>query len=487
MTAAPTYIPADQLPTDTQTRGVGGDPFSEQAIVDAPPTVASPARPHVPADQRFLGAQVAYVGGDTYSEQARHRTTPTEYSPARPLVPADQVHRDPHGDAVGGDPICGSDQPSTDAHGRHVAAAPTSLAPTTTSPAPTGPASERGTPDPEQAMRDTSPRVGSPARAPLPSAPAIVEVPPRVPAPVPGESDRPRGSAKREPAPRQPALSLADPLLALAADVLDDLERVRVANENRLRQLTRTEEDSDGLERGFGLPEDHPDVARLAALVDGLAAAEHQAELNLKRQLRQHPLGPWARATRGVGEKQAARLLASVGDPYWNTLHDRPRTVSELRSYCGWGDARAQVRRRGQKNRWSDTAKKRTWVVVASCVKQLRKPCAKPDGQSWAEHVDDCDCSPYRLTYDESRRRYADTVHDIECVRCGPSGQPAQPGSPRAAGHQEAMAYRVAAKEVLKHLWREAKRLHELPVDHRASGAHATCVGGDPSHDQHDQ
>ena len=31
--------------------------------------------------------------------------------------------------------------------------------------------------------------------------------------------------------------SLADPTLALAADVLDDLETVRIANENRLARL----------------------------------------------------------------------------------------------------------------------------------------------------------------------------------------------------------------------------------------------------------
>ena len=54
---------------------------------------------------------------------------------------------------------------------------------------------------------------------------------------------------------------LADPSLMLAADVVDDLERVRIANENRLRQLTRAEVDSDGEERGFGLSADHPDVA----------------------------------------------------------------------------------------------------------------------------------------------------------------------------------------------------------------------------------
>jgi hypothetical protein len=62
-------------------------------------------------------------------------------------------------------------------------------------------------------------------------------------------------------------LDLADPILQLLADILDDTEKMRVANENRLRQLTRAETDSDGEERGFGLTLDHPAVARIAATV----------------------------------------------------------------------------------------------------------------------------------------------------------------------------------------------------------------------------
>jgi hypothetical protein len=269
---------------------------------------------------------------------------------------------------------------------------------------------------------------------------------------------------------------LADPLLALAADVLDDLERVRIANENRLRQLTRAVEDSDGIERGFGLPLTHPDVKRLAALVDGLATAEHAAELNLGRLMRAHPLGPWVKQARGVGEKQAARLLAAIGDPYWNTLYDRPRTVSELWAYAGYHVLRtghrsseahayaagpaltggnpgqgstdahnrsagvAATRARGQKANWSATAKMRAHLVAVSIVKAG---------------------GPYREVYDAARAKYADTTHQVECRRCGPAGKPAPAGSPLSAGHQHARALRIVAKEVLKGLWREAKRIHE--------------------------
>jgi len=142
-------------------------------------------------------------------------------------------------------------------------------------------------------------------------------------------------------------LDLADPVLESAAAVLDDLERVRIANENRLRHLTRDGMDADGLERGLGLTMAHPSVMRLDAIMRLIAKAEHDATLNLQRQLRAHPLGPWARSIRGLGDKQVARLLAAVGDPYIRppmTRPDgtvepaRPRRVSELMRYCGYGD-----------------------------------------------------------------------------------------------------------------------------------------------------
>lgn len=286
------------------------------------------------------------------------------------------------------------------------------------------------------------------------------------------------------------------PFLALLADVLDDLERTRIANENRLRQLTRTEPDKDGEERGFGLTLDHPQIATLADMVETLAKVEHQATLNLQRAVRKHPLGPWVKATIGVGEKQGARLIAAIGDPYWNTLHDRPRTVSELWAYCGLHvvfpaahdphgphkqiggggqthpsqatidaqsrragvikqgdpghkasgthDAAAGVaptRARGQRANWSTIAKTRAYLVAESCIKQAR--------------------SPYRAVYDNSREKYADAAHAAPCRRCGPSGKPATAGTPLSAGHQHARALRAVMKAILRDLWRESRRIHE--------------------------
>lgn len=249
----------------------------------------------------------------------------------------------------------------------------------------------------------------------------------------------------------------ADALLLLYADLLDDLEKVRIATENRVRAL--------GMEGLEGSPEQE----RLAGLTEALHVQEHAAELELRRALRKHPLGPWVKATAGIGEKQGARLLAAIGNPATR------RTVSQLWAYCGYhvlnpGRSRtdAQIRpagvhslhphqrkdepqleivgvdpssdpgrasddtqkelagvapkrRKGQRANWNGTAKTRAYLCAVSCVKQAR--------------------SPFRAVYD-ARRAHTAVTH--------PEWTP---------GHSHNDALRVTAKEILKALWVEAKRL----------------------------
>jgi hypothetical protein len=277
--------------------------------------------------------------------------------------------------------------------------------------------------------------------------------------------------------------SLLDPALALAADFLDDVERVKIANENRLRSLTRVGTDADGVDRYIGLDVDHPVVAQLATMVESLAAVEHAATLNLQRMVRKHPLGPWIKATKGVGEKQGARLLAVIGDPYWRpeitredgtVIPEGPRTVSALWAYCGLhvlpGDQRgfdtltasvagdqagaggdsgqaglddhiatagvAARRRKGQQANWSTKAKTRAYLIAESSMKTIRQPCEPND------HAEDCGCSPYRLVYD--RRKSHTSVSRPDWTD----------------GHRHADALRVASKEILKDLWRAGREWH---------------------------
>jgi hypothetical protein len=288
-------------------------------------------------------------------------------------------------------------------------------------------------------------------------------------------------AALRGPSPS--TATLLDPALALAADFLDDVERVRMANANRLRALTATEIDSDGVKRYVGLDVDHPVVAQLAMMVESLTAVEHAATLNLQRMIRKHPLGAWIKATKGVGEKQGARLLASIGDPYWRPTLTRadgtvipagPRTVSALWAYCGlhvlsgdhasvdthdgyvagdptgtggdsghWGfDTQgscagvAARRRKGQQANWSTKAKTRAYLIAESAMKTIRQPCEPND------HADDCACSPYRCVYDQRKAHTTLTRPDW------------------TDGHRHADALRVASKEILKDLWRAGRHWH---------------------------
>lgn len=234
-------------------------------------------------------------------------------------------------------------------------------------------------------------------------------------------------------------------LNALTAQV-DDLEGLRIAvgNRRRILVLPRDQADADGLHRGLGLTDDDTLVlGPINAVNDGIGALEDQAVKGIEKYMRKSPWRGWLDSpeSKGVGAKQLARLLGATGDPYWHAAEDRPRLVSELWSYCGYAvvDGRAPARRKGVQANWSDDARKRAWLIAGSCVKS-------------GGH--------YREVYDAAKLHYADAVHGSECVRCGPSGKPALPGSAISDGHRHARALRAIAKELLKDLWIESRRQH---------------------------
>ena len=217
--------------------------------------------------------------------------------------------------------------------------------------------------------------------------------------------------------------------------LLDDLERLRIANGNRIGALER--------ERGDAFP--HLRVAQ-----EYLEKAEHAAELELKRAWRRHPLHAWSREPqqKGAGEVLMARLIACIGDPA-----ERPNPA-KLWAYCGHGDpARAGAVPKGAIQeelfkRGNPEAKKRVYLLAA----QFRRTPG---------------CY-YRGIYDDARAKYADRVHAKDCKRCGPSGHPAKAGSPWSLAHQDAAALRLVGKTFLKDLWCAAQL---------ASGTHVTNGG----------
>jgi hypothetical protein len=208
-----------------------------------------------------------------------------------------------------------------------------------------------------------------------------------------------------------------------------------------------------------------------------LHAAEHLAELELVRMLRTHPLGPWVKRTLGVGPKQGARLIAAIGDPYWNSASDRPRRgPAELWAYCGYhtilaGDQLSHAtpgrtvpgrniaarRRKGQRANWSAEAKMRAFLIAESAVKAgVRKldDCDDSDGYDVERRAA---ISPLGVIYLAARAKHADAIHDRPCPQCGPAGKPAAAGTPLSEGHKHARALREVAKAVLKDLFLEAK------------------------------
>jgi|GEM_PF-3441022 len=285
-----------------------------------------------------------------------------------------------------------------------------------------------------------------------------------------------------------PASSEGD-LLGLLADILDDLEKTRIANENRARSLRQVK----GVESG-------PVADKILGIVDGLAALEHTATLELKRAMRAHPLGPWVKSSRGIGEKQGARLIAAIGDPLWRwdaTAGElAPRTLSQLRAYCGYhvipashntigthsGDAGgdpssnpgqmdpdtqtipagvAPSRTKGQKANWNSDAKMRAFLCAEAAQKAGVRSGPDADDSNGYDHANRHALSPYGQTYIDGRAKYADATHPADCRRCGPSGKPALAGSPLSEAHKHARAMRLVSKQILKDLWNEATRLAE--------------------------
>jgi hypothetical protein len=210
----------------------------------------------------------------------------------------------------------------------------------------------------------------------------------------------------------------ADALLLILADSLDDVERIRIASANRLRALL-DDKHLDGTQA----------AVELEMTVLGLQQIEERQTKALERAMKAHPLGPWVQRTTGVGLKQAARLLAAIGDPVWNGAEGRPRRgPAQLWAYCGY--APGQRLQKGTKANWNGAAKMRARLVAESCIKQAS--------------------SPYRPVYDRARESWADRdTTDL---------------------HKHHHALRCVAKAVLRDLFVEARALDQKPCDAHPGG-----------------
>lgn len=326
--------------------------------------------------------------------------------------------------------------------------------------------------------------------------------------------------------------------VALQAAFLDDIENVRKANASRYGALTgftpdgqRWKPDKDGENRSFGLSPAAPQAVAFRNQLVNLSVLEDAAIVALEKTMKAHPLGRWVNAQRGLGYKQAGRLLAAIGDPYWRreliylaedgetvlrTVPEGPRGLRSLVRYCGrhvvleevtttsgadqatpdghaatlgvgsdpttGGDLDpsrsgdhagfigvAARRRKGVRTTWSVVAGMRLWNCAASCIKQLDKACK-------LNAVGNLDV----VTDGEGAKASGGWVNHLEGCRCSPyrivydmrkaHTAVAWKDRPKMTDlHRHNDALRIAGKAILKGVWREARRLH-IAVDPALAG-----------------
>lgn len=228
--------------------------------------------------------------------------------------------------------------------------------------------------------------------------------------------------------------------LRLAAELFDraQLERIAVSN------LIRRPQDGGNIDPVFF-------VEHLARL----EVTEHQARLMMRRTYRRvvpAELRAWQQQAKGVGDDLFARLLGHLGDPYIATPHywdgsgsarvlmveqPRVRTIAQLWQYAGHGAPARRVRGMS-----ADDLAAQGNPMLKMLVHLNAKACMK---QTAGSH--------YRDVYTTTREAVAEKLHSATCVRCGPSGRPAEAGSPWSPGHQHAHALRIVGKELLRDMW----------------------------------
>jgi hypothetical protein len=200
----------------------------------------------------------------------------------------------------------------------------------------------------------------------------------------------------------------------------------------------------------------HTDSDAFGHHLEALERTEHAAKLMLRRCYRRvvpAELRELQKNTPGLGEDSYARILGHLGDPYIATPHwwegagtnrvlmqgdPYVRTISQLWAYCGHGDP-ARKKRKGM------TAEE-AFAMGNPSLKMLVHLQAE-----WGMRQKDG--TPLRDAYTSARDKAEDKVHTVECVRCGPSGKPAQPGTPWSKAHQHAHALRIVGKEILRAMW----------------------------------
>lgn len=206
--------------------------------------------------------------------------------------------------------------------------------------------------------------------------------------------------------------------LLVAADLAEDLQRTRIATDNRIRAIKQYKAGS---------------TQQLEAMSVAIKKLEVQATREIEKAMKNHKLGDWVARTPGIGYNTVGKLLAVIGEP-----SDR-KTVGQLWAYCGLDvrDGVAPRHKKGVQGNWNDRARVILYTMAEVIVKNKK--------------------SYYRPVYDKARVKYGTAVHGVECLMCGPKGQPAVVDSRLGLSHQHKRAMRLVMKAIVRDIWIESK------------------------------
>ena len=274
--------------------------------------------------------------------------------------------------------------------------------------------------------------------------------------------DRPEGTIKG-PCPTRGASSSGWFELRVLAENFADFSKAAVSIGNRVSHTADPEPFA-------------PQMESIRAAADTWALALRRAY----RRVASPQIRAWQQEHPGLGEHLVARLLGHLGHP----VHAEPhhwegdgakrhlvadatfdRRVSDLWQYAGHGDP-ARKRAKGMTKEeafglGSPNLKMIVHLLSESAVRA--RAYSVKDATNPKEYVRVVRTPPprYAEVYDLRRLTTAMRMHGGSCVRCGPSGKPALPGSPWSKAHQHADALRIVGKEILRDLWVAAKKEEE--------------------------
>lgn len=200
-------------------------------------------------------------------------------------------------------------------------------------------------------------------------------------------------------------------------------------------------------------------------------------------EFRKHPLAEYCKSIRGLGEHNAAVLLAMLdGDPYiaypkyWQKTNSDQSSITKLiedgtifEDTMDFNKSSNRVLVRGEpftrtpSQLWAycgiGKPGKRTAGISQEEALAFGKPMLKSRMRLIAESFIKANNPTYRAIYDAERTKVESRKHEKPCPPCH-----AREGDPWKKGHQHAHALRIIAKRFLLDLWLQAKAINAMSI-----------------------